>query len=114
MPEHVPYAGDLGDLGFVYRQYERLMAHWAAVLDIPMLEVRYEDLVDDQESWTRRIIDFCGLPWDDQCLRFYEDRRAALTLSYDQVRRPIYRRSLARAERFGALLDPLRRALAGD
>jgi Flp pilus assembly protein TadD len=108
-----PYSTSLADLGFVYRQYERLMAHWRAVLPVDVLDVSYETLIDDQEAQTRRIVEHCGLEWDDRCLRYHETKRAAVTLSHAQVRRPMYRTSVGRAERFGALLDPLREALAG-
>jgi tetratricopeptide (TPR) repeat protein len=105
------YTRDLRHLGLLYNDYLALMAHWRAVLDIPMLEVDYEHLVADQESVSRTIIDFCGLPWDDASLRFHETGRSVLTLSRDQVNRPIYRTSLRRAERFAKHLGPLRAIL---
>ncbi|MHC5022714.1 MAG: tetratricopeptide repeat-containing sulfotransferase family protein [Planctomycetota bacterium] len=106
-----PFASDLGHLGFAYREYERLMEHWRTVLDIPVLHVRYEELVADQERISREMVEFCGLPWDDACLRYYETGRVAHTLSYDQVSRPIYGTSVGRAARFAAQLEPLRAAL---
>jgi len=108
------YASDLRMLGQAYREYERLMAYWRGLAPIPMLEVQYEDLVADQEAVSRRIIDFCDLPWDDRCLRYYETGRPVLTLSMNQVSQPIYRTSVGRADRFGHHLDPLRKALAGE
>ena len=113
-PASHPYATDLRHLGQHYRQYERLMQHWHDILDVPILDVQYEELVDDQAGVSRQIVEFCGLPWDDACLRYYEVKRTDRTLSFDQVRRPIYGSSVARAERFGSLLDPLREALAQD
>ena len=106
-----PASADLEHLGLYYRQHERLMRHWHAVLDIPILEIEYETLVEDQEQTSRGLLEFCGLAWDDACLRFHEMDSRAQTLSYDQVRRPLYRSSVRRSERFGALLDPLRRAI---
>jgi len=106
------WATDLRSLGLRYRQYERLMDYWHEVLDLPMLRVQYEDLVDDQEPQTRRVLEFLGLPWDDRCLRFHESSRSAATLSREQVKRPMYRSSMGRAARYGAHLDPLREALA--
>jgi len=88
------------------------MTHWHDVLDLKILTVPYEELVDDQEGWSRKIIDFIGLEWDDRCLRFYESTSAVTTLSREQVKQPIYRTSLTRAERYGAHLDPLRATLA--
>jgi tetratricopeptide (TPR) repeat protein len=108
-----PFSTDLATLGRYYREYERLMAHWRDVLDAPLLEVGYEDLVADQEPLSRSIIEFLGVAWDDACLRFHELKRHDNTLSYDQVRRPLYSSSVGRADRYGALLDPLREALAG-
>jgi hypothetical protein len=109
-----PYADDLATLGLHHREHERLMAHWRDALAMPFLEIDYEDVVADQEGATRRLLEFCGLPWDDACLRFHEVERRDGTLSYDQVRRPLYASSVGRAERFGACLDPLRKALAGE
>ena len=87
------------------------MEHWWRVLDLPMLRVRYDDLVDDLEGRAREVLEFLDLPWDDRCLRFHESSRSVTTLSRDQVRRPIYRTSMGRAERFGDRLAPLRAAL---
>lgn len=107
------YAFDLATLGAYYRHYRRLMDHWEAVLDVPMTEVRYEAMVADQEATARRLVDFVGLAWDDACLRFFESGRLAHTASYDQVRRPIYRGSVARWRHYAAHLGPLMEAL-GD
>jgi hypothetical protein len=75
-----------------------------------MLEVRYEDVVDDLAGQARRIVAFCGLEWDDACLRFYETARTVRTASASQVRRPIYRSSLHRAQHYHELLGPFRAA----
>jgi len=107
-----PYACGLGSMGVVYVAYERLMAHWRDVLKIPMLEVQYEALVADQESLTRQMIEYCGLDWDDRCLRFYEGKRPVLTASYDQVNRPIYSSSVGRYKNFEKHLGPLKATLA--
>lgn len=113
-PVQSAWASDLESLGFVYREHERLMQHWREVLDYPILHVKYEDLVEDPERWIRKIIDFCGLEWDDRCLRFHEAKRNVLTLSYDQVRRPIYTSAVKRYEKYEAHLGPLRKALRGE
>jgi tetratricopeptide (TPR) repeat protein len=110
-PTNHPYSCDLRSLGFVYTEYERLMAHWRR-LGIPMLEVRYEDLVADPENRSREIIDFCGLDWDDRCLRFHEKKRLVQTASYAQVTKPIYKSSMARYKSFEKHLGPLKEALA--
>jgi len=103
---------DLGELGRYYRAYQVLMEHWRAVLPASIfLEVDYEALVDDPEAQTRRILDHCGLDWDPACLDFQKTRREVRTASAAQVRRPIYRDSIGRWQRFGALLAPLLREL---
>ena len=109
------FSYELGELGRFYRLYEELMRHWRAVLPPGrMLEVRYEDVVNDLEGAARRLIAFCGLDWDDACLRFHEHRRTVRTASLAQVRRPIYASSIGRWRHYEKYLDPLRRALAGD
>jgi len=106
------FSTDLENLGYYYKQYQRLMAHWRATLANPMLDVNYEELVADQETITRRMLEFCGLPWDDRCLRFYKSGRAATTASYNQVRQPMYRKSVQRWKHYEQYLEPLKRALS--
>ncbi len=111
-PSAMPWAKELQHIGLAFREYERLMAHWRETLDIQLLEVQYEDLVNDSEAQIRRIIDFCGLEWDDRCLRYWEAERVVLTPSYDQVRRPIFRTALDRWRKYEEFLGPLKEALA--
>ena len=105
---------DLGHLGAYYVHYLRLMAHWSEALDISVMELRYEDLVADVETVSRTLVDFVGLKWDSRCLRFYESKRVVRTASYDQVRQPIYSRSVGRWRRYERHLGPLREALGED
>lgn len=107
------YACRLDWLGRYFRDYARAVSHFRDALGVPMLDVRYEEVVADQEGQTRRMLDFMGLDWDDACLSYYESDRVTRTASNDQVTRPIYTSSVARHERYGASLDPLRDAL-GD
>jgi tetratricopeptide (TPR) repeat protein len=111
---HMPFAYDLRDLGLFHRMHDRLMRHWREVLRLPILELRYEDMVADQEGKSRELIEFAGLEWDDACLTFYESKRAAVTASYEQVRNPIYTTALERWRRYESHLGPLLEALAGD
>jgi hypothetical protein len=90
------------------------MAHWDKVLDLPILKVRYEQLVREPETEIRRLLDFLDLPWDDACMRFYETDRVVGTSSYDQVKRPLYESSIDRHKNYDHRLGPLRDALAGD
>jgi len=107
------WASDLSTIGESWCLAEALMDHWKKVLDLPMLEVRYEHLVEDLEGQVRRILDFCDLDFDPECLRFWETGRTVLTLSSDQVRKPLYATSVGRHEAWGDNLRPLRTAL-GD
>ncbi|MDY7108780.1 MAG: sulfotransferase [Planctomycetota bacterium] len=113
-PAKHPYATDLRHIGFVCRQADRLMEHWRRVLDLPILQVQYEELIGDPEPMTRRIIEFCRLEWDEACLRFHESRRAVMTPSYHQVSRPIYQSAVERWRTYEAHLAPLLEALAED
>ena len=98
---------NLAHAAAAYKDHERLMRHWQEVLDIPILELVYEDLVSDQEAQTRRLINFAGLPWDDACLRFHESARVVRTRSNEQVRQPIYRSAVARWRNYEAHIGAL-------
>jgi hypothetical protein len=106
------FAFDLSHLGAYYRDYQRLMEHWKQVLALPILDVRYEDVVLDTEAQVRRMLDFLELPWDERCLRFYENRRSVLTSSRDQVTRPIYVSSIGRWKFYEKHLNELIAALS--
>jgi tetratricopeptide (TPR) repeat protein len=91
------YVNDLEDLAHYYREYRRLMQHWQSLLPgDAILEVSYEGLIEDQEAWSRKLIEFIALPWDAKCLDFHETRRSVVTLSKWQVRQKIGRSSVAR------------------
>lgn len=109
-----PYSYNLGDLGRYYRQYEELMAHWRTTLRLPLLDVSYEELVAEPAGMVRRLLDFCELEWDERCLRFHETRRQVFTISYDQVRQPLYRSSVGRWRHYEPWLGTLKEALAQD
>ncbi|HKV97622.1 MAG TPA: sulfotransferase [Gammaproteobacteria bacterium] len=109
------FSYELRELGRFYRLYQELMRHWQRVLPPGrMLEVRYEEVVNDLEREARRLVAFCGLDWNDACLRFHEHRRTVRTASLAQVRRPIYASSVGRWRHYEKYLDPLKQALAGD
>ena len=105
------FSCDLAQLGQYHRLYQRLMAHWHAVLPIPILDVPYEALVADQETWSRRLVEFVGLPWDERCLEYYKTERPMLTSSFWQVRQPIYASSIGRWRHYEQHLGPLLEAL---
>jgi len=106
------FSYDLGDLGHFYRLYERLMNHYKAVLDLPILDVEYEQVVGDPPAQIKRVLDFLGLAWDDRCLNFHQNARAVTSASVEQVRQPIYHRSVDRWKNYDKHLRPLRVALA--
>lgn len=97
----------LDDLAGYYVQYERVMAHWREHLPGAILEIPYEQLLEDQEGFTQRMIDFIGMPWDDACLSFHENRRTVKTASNLQVREPIHKRSRGRWQKYERELAPL-------
>ena len=105
------FTADLDSLGAYYQQYQRLMRHWKATLDIALMDVNYERLVGNQEEVTREMLSFCGLPWDEQCLDFHNSSRGVYTASSDQVREPVYRRSVQRWKHYEKFIDPLKKAL---
>ena len=101
------YSNDLSALAHFYREYERLMAHWQAVLDLPVLEVDYAQLVSRLEDNARRMVRFLDLEWDANCLEFHKSGRVTATASFDQVREPIYTRSSGRWKHYREHLGPL-------
>ncbi|RBP01036.1 tetratricopeptide repeat protein [Roseiarcus fermentans] len=108
-PAQNGYAFDRGDIAFVYREYERLMAHWREVLPADRFtEVQYETLVADRERETRRLIGFLGLDWDDACLRHEGNRGVVRTSSLWQARQPIYTTSVERWRRYEPWLGELK------
>jgi tetratricopeptide (TPR) repeat protein len=102
------FSYDLAELGRYYRSYSGLMAHWRSVLPPgSILDVTYEDVVNDLEAEARRLIDYCGLPWDDRCLSFHRTSRLVKTASAVQVRTPLFRNSLERWRKFEAAIGSL-------
>jgi hypothetical protein len=98
---------DLVELGEFYLEYHKLMQYWHAVLPGKVLDVQYEEMVSDQENQTRRLLEYCGLPWEDACLNFHETDRPVRTASSEQVRQPIYSTSLDRWKKYESHLQPL-------
>jgi Flp pilus assembly protein TadD len=103
------YTMDLSDLAHYYREHQRLMTHWRTVLPPgSILDVPYAELVADQEAWTRKILDFLGLEWDERCLNFHETKRSVGTASAWQVRQKIYGTSVARWRKYEKFIGPLK------
>ncbi len=110
----MPWAATLEGVGEMLARSEVLMEHWRRLLPGRIVSVRYEDLVADPRSQLGAVLDAAGLPWSDDCLRHDRLRADAVmpapTLSAEQVKRPLYRSAIGRADRFGSALDPLREA----
>ena len=103
--DELPWTTSLESIVTAWRESQRLMQHWKSVLDIPILEVRYERLVQDPEREFPRIIDFLGLEWDESCRRFHEKSSPIRTLSFDQVNRPLYTSSVGRHRNYQRHLE---------
>jgi len=103
---------DTFELADYYRHYHRMMKHWHTVLPGKVLDVHYEDTVADLEGQVRRILEHCGLPFEESCLRYYENTRAVKTASSEQVRQPIYRDALARWRRYEPHINDWKEELA--
>ncbi|MCF6196931.1 MAG: sulfotransferase [Emcibacter sp.] len=105
------FSYNLEDIGHYYRRYVEVMDHWDKELPGRILRVQYEDVVADLEVQVRRILDYCGLPFEQACLDFYKTKRAVRTPSSEQVRQPIYKSGTEQWQNFEPYLDPLKKAL---
>ena len=101
----------LKEVGTYYKDYVDLMDHWDEVLPEKVLRVQYEEVVADLETQVRRILDYCGLDFEESCVSFYETDRAVRTPSSEQVRQPIYKSGVEQWKNFEGNLDPLKQAL---
>ena len=105
------FSYDLSDMGRFYRDYVELMRHFDEVLPGRIHRVFYERMVEDTEAEVRRVLAYCGLPFELECLRFYENERAVRTASSEQVRQPIYRQGMDQWRHYEPWLEPLKSAL---
>lgn len=105
--EAMPWAYDLEDIGRYYLAYEKIMAHWKKLFPDAIHEVNYETMIENQEGETRKLLAFCGLPWDDACLKFHDSARQVKTASALQVRVPIYKTSAGKWAFYKDYLSPL-------
>ena len=102
---------DLAELGRYYSDYVELMDHFDAVLPGRVHRVFYENMVEDTEGEVRRLLEYCGLPFEEGVLRFHENQRAVRTASSEQVRRPIFREGMEQWRHYEPWLEPLKQAL---
>jgi len=106
-----PFTYDLTDIGEYYLQYQRMMDYWHEVLPGRVLTVQYEEVVTDFENQVRRLLEYCGLPFEEGCLNFYDTDRPVRTASSEQVRQPIYTQSISRWRYYEQHLDELKEVL---
>ena len=104
----------LEEIGHYYTDYVALMDHWDTVLPGKVLQVRYEEVVSDLEGQVRRLLEFCGLPFEEACVNFHATERAVRTASSEQVRQPIFTSGVDQWENFSSWLDPLRDILGPE
>lgn len=104
---YIPWTHDLTEIAKVYKSHDRLMNHWKEIFGDAIYTVRYENLVADQEAESRRLLEYCGLEWDDACLSFHENERRVNTASVYQVRQPVYKDAVKRWEKYRTHLAPL-------
>jgi hypothetical protein len=102
-----PYSYDLEELGNYYLAYRELMDHWRAQMPGVILDVDYEALVADPEAQTHRLLDYCGLSWEEACLDFHRNEAPSMTASLAQVRMPVYTSSVGRWRLYEKELAPL-------
>lgn len=106
------FSYDLVDIGHYYRSYVEIMDYWDKELPGKILRVQYEDVVADLETQVRRILDYCGLPFEQACIDFHSNKRAVRTPSSEQVRQPIYKSGLEQWRNYESHLEPLKKALS--
>ena len=109
-----PYAYDLVDLAGYYKLFDRMIDFWTAELGDWFYQVNYEDITSDPENQIRRLVDFAGLDWEEDCLNFHQNKAAVKTLSVYQARQPIYKSSVKSWQNFEAELAPMFAALEGE
>ena len=98
---------DLFEIGEYYLEYDRVMKHWQEILPNEILDLEYEKLVENQEHETKRLLEFCGLDWEEHCLKFYETKRSINTASSEQVRQPIYKGAINSWRHYEKYIGPL-------
>nr|NIQ13438.1 sulfotransferase [Candidatus Dadabacteria bacterium] len=105
------YSFQLSDVGYWYRQYERLMEHWDKCLPLQILDIRYEELINNQEQSIHKLLEYLKLDWNDNCITFQNTNRTVLTASNWQVKQPLYNSSLYRWKNYEKYLDKLKEVL---
>jgi hypothetical protein len=105
------YSHNLFNLGTHYHQYQRIMKHWQSSLSVDILNIQYEDIVQHPKENIRKMLEYCNLDWNENCLNFNKVKRYVITASFDQVRQPIHTRSVNRWKHYEPYLDELKEGL---
>jgi hypothetical protein len=105
------YAYDLADIGFYQNLCDKMMAHWKQVLPTTIYEISYENLVSDMENESKKLVEFCGIDWEDNCLSPHKSTASVQTASLWQVRQPVYTSSVAKWKNYEKYLQPLKESL---
>ncbi len=111
--QEIRWANDQQHIAHRFHEYQRMMQHWRKVLPAPLLEVDYEETVANLEDVARRLVDWCGLEWEPECLEFHRRKRAIRTASFLQVRQPLYTTSIGRWKHYEEALASLLTAIPG-
>lgn len=111
-PQVASYSCDLADIGHYYGEYQRLMGHWKRIYSDSIFDFDYDAFVHDPEPVLRRLLDFLGLPWDQNCLDFHRRRSTVKTASYWQIRQPLHKGASGRWRNYAQHLESMRRELA--
>ena len=102
---------DLFEIAEYYLEYQRIMDHWHQLFPGEILDLQYENLITNQEKETRKLLDYCELEWEDECLKFYETKRSINTASSEQVRQPIYKGAMQAWKNYESHIEPLIKTL---
>jgi len=111
---NVNYSYDFNDIALFYNNYKAMMEHYHGLLPDFVLDIQYEDVVENLEGNVRKILNFCGLPWEEQCLSFHKTERFVQTASSLQVKQPLYNSSVGAWKHYEEHLEPLKKALTGE
>ena len=98
---------DLFEIGEYYLEYQRMMDHWHQVIPGEILDLKYDNLINNQQHETERLLNYCGLEWEEGCLKFYETKRSINTASSEQVRQPIYKGAMNAWKNYESHIEPL-------
>jgi hypothetical protein len=109
-----PFSYDQREIGRYYAAYRRLMAHWQSTMPGVIYDIGYEELIADQAGQTRKLLEYCGLEWEDGCLEFHRNSAPSTTASASQVRRPLYDSSVSQWRNYESRLGELRDTLRAE